>query len=129
MKEAEIFINQIGYKPLDSKNVFVSKAAKGELKEFTVCKKADGQVVFTGALIAAPEDELSGGGIFTGDIPFDFQEHLAGYLSGYKSGQIERKDALPVYPGCLVQVHLIPLFDRVCHIYCERCLYALRLLY
>ena len=36
MKEAEIFINQIGYKPFDSKNVFVSKAAKGELKEDVV---------------------------------------------------------------------------------------------
>jgi len=68
MKESEIFINQIGYKLFDNKNVFVSKSAKGESKEFTVCNKIDGQVVFTGALIAAPDDELSGGGYFSGDF-------------------------------------------------------------
>ena len=54
MNESEIFINQIGYKLSDDKNVFVSKAAKGDSKEFSVCNKADGQVVYTGALIGAP---------------------------------------------------------------------------
>lgn len=68
MKESEIFINQIGYAILDSKNVFVSKAAKGDAKEFSVCNKADGKVLFTGPLIAAAEDEQSGGGYFTGDF-------------------------------------------------------------
>ena len=68
MKESEIFINQIGYRPFDSKNVFVSKAAKGDAKEFSVCQKADGKVVFTASLLAAPDDEQSGGGYFTGDF-------------------------------------------------------------
>lgn len=68
MKESEIFINQIGYKPADKKNVFVSKAAKGRAKEFSICKKADDQTVFTGALLAAPDDELSGGAYYSGDF-------------------------------------------------------------
>ena len=68
MNESEIFINQIGYKLSDDKNVFVSKSAKGDSKEFSVCNKADGQVVYTGALIAAPNDELSGERYFTGDF-------------------------------------------------------------
>ena len=72
MKESEIFINQVGYKPNDSKNVLVSLNAKGEENEFVVYQKnkgkTDDQVVFTGALVAAPEDEQSGGGYFTGDF-------------------------------------------------------------
>ena len=68
MKEAEIFINQIGYRPLDNKNVFVSKNAKGDANEFSLCEKKSGKVVFTGSLIAAPDDEQSGGGYFTGDF-------------------------------------------------------------
>ena len=68
MKESEIFINQIGYRLLDTKNVFVSKEAKGEANEFSVCEKAGGKVVFTAALTAAPDDELSGGGYFAGDF-------------------------------------------------------------
>ena len=68
MKESEIFINQIGYKLLDSKTLFVSKAEKGAAKEFSVCEKTGGKVVFTGSLIAAPDDEESGGGYFTGDF-------------------------------------------------------------
>ena len=68
MKESEIFINQIGYRLLDNKNVFVSKAVVGESSNFEVCEKASGKTVFTGTLIAAPEDEESGGGYFTGDF-------------------------------------------------------------
>ena len=68
MKESEIFINQIGYTRLDSKNVFVSKAVKGAAKEFSVCQKADGSIFFTGPLVEAPEDQQSGGGYFTGDF-------------------------------------------------------------
>ncbi len=71
MKEAEIFINQIGYKRLDNKNVFVSNKARGDAKEFQVYQKNGNdlsQLVFTGSLFAAPEDELSGGGYFTGDF-------------------------------------------------------------
>ncbi len=68
MKESEIFINQIGYRLLDTKNVFVSKTAKGEAGEFSVCQKSDGKSVYTGALLAAPDDEQSGGGYFTGDF-------------------------------------------------------------
>lgn len=68
MKESEIFINQIGYIRLDSKNVFVSKAVKGAAKEFSVCQKADGSIFFTGPLVEAPEDQQSGGGYFTGDF-------------------------------------------------------------
>ena len=68
MKESEIFINQLGYRILDNKNVFVSKTAKGEAEQFSVCEKAGGKVVLTGPLIAAPDDEESGGGYFTGDF-------------------------------------------------------------
>ena len=68
MKESEIFINQLGYRSPDAKNLFVSKAAKGDAKEFSVCQKSDGKVLFTGPLIEAPEDEQSGGGYFTGDF-------------------------------------------------------------
>lgn len=72
MKESEIFINQIGYNPQDRKNVVVSAAEKGDAKEFSVCRKAagkgNGEPVFTGALTAAPEDQQSGGGYFTGDF-------------------------------------------------------------
>ena len=71
MNESEIFINQIGYKPLDNKTVFLSKAAKGNEKQFSVFRKvkdAETQLAFTGILAAAPEDEESGGGFFTGDF-------------------------------------------------------------
>ena len=72
MKESEIFINQIGYNPLDRKNVVVSASDKGDAKEFSVFRKIDGadndKVVFSGALTAAPEDEQSGPGYFTGDF-------------------------------------------------------------
>ena len=71
MKESEIFINQVGYKPSDNKHVFVSKAVKGDAKEFTICRKEENskcQVVFTGTLTEAPDDELSGGGYYTGDF-------------------------------------------------------------
>ena len=68
MKESEIFINQLGYRSPDAKNLFVSKAAKGDAKEFSVCQKSDGKVIFTGPLIEVPEDELSGGGYFSGDF-------------------------------------------------------------
>ena len=68
MKESEIFINQIGYRPADSKTVFVSGAAKGAMSTFEVCEKAGGKAVYSGQLIAAPEDEESGGGYFTGDF-------------------------------------------------------------
>ncbi len=67
MKEPEIFINQLGYRPGDVKTLFVSKEAKGQEKDFSVFQK-EGQLVFTGSLIAAPEDEESGGGYFTGDF-------------------------------------------------------------
>ena len=72
MKESEIFINQIGYQLHDSKTVFISAAEKGEIKEFSVCKKSDkaaaDETVFTGEFLAAPYDEESGGGYFTGDF-------------------------------------------------------------
>ncbi len=68
MKESEIFINQLGYRSPDIKTLLVSKAAKGDAKEFSVCQKADGKAVFSGQLFAAPEDEQSGGGYFTGDF-------------------------------------------------------------
>ena len=68
MKESEIFINQIGYRLHDSKNVFVSKAAKADAGEFAVIDKSSGSTVFTGPLLAAPEDTESGGGYFTGDF-------------------------------------------------------------
>lgn len=68
MKESEIFINQIGYRLHDSKNVFVSKAAKADAGKFAVIDKSSGSTVFTGPLLAAPEDTESGGGYFTGDF-------------------------------------------------------------
>lgn len=68
MKESEIFINQIGYRPLDNKNVFVSKNVIDGPASFEVCEKTSGKSVFTGTLVAAPEDEESGGGYFTGDF-------------------------------------------------------------
>ena len=43
MKESEIFINQVGYRPLDSKNVFVSKAAKAGADSFGVYEKSSGK--------------------------------------------------------------------------------------
>ena len=67
MKESEIFINQIGYRPLDKKTVYVSRAAKGDAKEFSLCR-ADGSTVYSASLTAAAEDELSGGGYFCGDF-------------------------------------------------------------
>ena len=68
MKEAEIFINQIGYRPDDIKTVFVSSAAKGGNEDFEVCEEAGGKAVFSAKLTAAPEDTESGGGYFTGDF-------------------------------------------------------------
>ena len=68
MKESEIFINQVGYLPSDSKIVFVSKAAKGSAEEFSVIEKVSGKKAFTGLLTAAPDDAESGGGYFTGDF-------------------------------------------------------------
>ena len=68
MKESEIFINQKGYRPFDPKTVFVSAGEKGEKKTFELCRKADSQVLFSGILQPAPEDEESGGGYFTGDF-------------------------------------------------------------
>lgn len=68
MKESEIFINQIGYRPFDVKNVFVSKAAKADSTEFSVLEKAGGKSVYTGRLTAAPDDPESGGGYFAGDF-------------------------------------------------------------
>lgn len=68
MKESEIFINQIGYRPFDVKNVFVSKAAKADSTEFSVLEKAGGKAVYTGRLTAAPDDPESGGGYFAGDF-------------------------------------------------------------
>ena len=68
MKESEIFINQVGYLPNDRKNVFVSKAAKGAAENFEICEKKSGKSLFTGTLLAAPNDEQSGGGYFTGDF-------------------------------------------------------------
>ena len=67
MAESEIFINQIGYRPFDSKTVYVSKKTKGDAKEFSLCRK-DGSLVYSGALEALAEDELSGGGYFSGDF-------------------------------------------------------------
>ena len=66
--ETEIFINQIGYRPLDKKTVFVSENQKGAEDSFTLCKCADDSVVFKGALISAPQDSESGGSYFTGDF-------------------------------------------------------------
>ena len=68
MKESEIFINQLGYRPHDKKNLVVSKEAKGEAKEFSVCQKADGKVVFSASLYEAAEDPQSGSGYFTGNF-------------------------------------------------------------
>ena len=85
MKESEIFINQIGYQLLDSKTVFISAAEKGEIKEFSVCKKSDkaaaDEIVFTGELAAAPDDEESGGGYFTGD----FSDYTFEIIKGNKT--------------------------------------------
>ena len=74
MKESEIFINQIGYRPLDNKSFVISAAEKGDEKEFSLFKKSaekagDGdKLVFTASLTPAPEDEESGGKYFTGDF-------------------------------------------------------------
>ncbi len=68
MKESEIFINQVGYLTFDVKKVFVSPSARGNSEEFAIIEKSSGNVVFTGVLIAAPNDSESGGGYFTGDF-------------------------------------------------------------
>ena len=67
MKESEIFINQIGYRPGDRKTVYVSQAAKGDAKEFSLCSK-DGSVLYTASLTSLAEDPLSGSGYFCGDF-------------------------------------------------------------
>ena len=68
MKESEIFINQVGYRISDKKNVFVSEAAKADADTFEVCEKSGEAVVYTGKLLAAPQDSESGGIYFTGDF-------------------------------------------------------------
>ena len=72
--EAEIFINQIGYKPQDKKTVFVSEkeisGASGNsgAGTFVVCDAATGKEVLSGPLVSAPSDEESGGSYYTGDF-------------------------------------------------------------
>ena len=72
--EAEIFINQIGYRPQDKKTVFVSgkeldKAfISNGTTTFAICDAASGKEVFSAALVPAPDDKESGGGYFTGDF-------------------------------------------------------------
>ena len=73
MKESEIFINQIGYRPADNKTVFVSEAMvtgpeSSHDEGFTVCTKAEGKSIFIGKLTAVPEDKMSGDGYYTGDF-------------------------------------------------------------
>ena len=99
MKESEIFINQVGYKPSDQKNVLVSKIAKGDSKEFAVYKKngdAQDQVVFTGALVAAPDDEQSGGGYYTGNFS-SVQENGEYYICVGENRSFDFKIAENVY--------------------------------
>ena len=68
MMEAEIFINQIGYRPQDKKTVFVSgkeldKAfISNGTTTFAICDAASGKEVFSAALVPAPDDKESGGG-------------------------------------------------------------------
>ena len=99
MKESEIFINQVGYKPLDNKNVFVSKNTKGEEKEFSVYRKSgssEDQLVFTGALVSAPDDEQSGGGYFSGNFS-SVQDSGEYYISIGEERSFDFKIAENVY--------------------------------
>lgn len=66
--ETEIFINQIGYRPLDRKTVFVSEKQKGASDTFALCKCDDDSLVYEGPLSPAPQDSESGGCYFTGDF-------------------------------------------------------------
>jgi len=66
--ETEIFINQIGYRPLDIKTVFVSNKQKGKEDFFSICRCSDHSVVFKEALIQASQDSESGDLYFTGDF-------------------------------------------------------------
>lgn len=68
MKEASIFINQIGYRPQDSKIAYVTSDEKGSATQFTVVNQQTGKVVYTGDLCATPEDAAVGEPIFTGDF-------------------------------------------------------------
>ncbi len=68
MKESEIFINQTGYRPSDEKTVLIGKSVKENTEVFEVCSKKDGSVVYSGAIVVAPEDVESGGGYFSGDF-------------------------------------------------------------
>lgn len=68
MKETSIFINQIGYKPQDSKTVYVTGAEKGNAQEFTLVNKTNGEIVFTGTLCETPLDPAVGEQIFKGDF-------------------------------------------------------------
>ena len=66
--EAEIFINQIGYRPSDIKTVFVSEKQKGKEDTFTLCKCSDNSLVFTGQFVKAPLDTESVEQYYTGDF-------------------------------------------------------------
>ncbi len=68
MTESEVFINQVGYRPQDRKNVFVSAEAKSGADDFEICEKSGGKTVFTGRLFPAPQDPDCGGEYFTGDF-------------------------------------------------------------
>jgi len=68
MKEASIFINQIGYLPKDSKIAFVTGAEKGSENQFTLVNHKTGEVVYTGPLLGTPEDATVGEPVFTGDF-------------------------------------------------------------
>ena len=41
MKESEIYINQIGYRPQDTKTVLVGKNVRADGGQFTVYKKSE----------------------------------------------------------------------------------------
>lgn len=68
MKQANIFINQIGYLPNDTKTVFVTGDEKGNDEKFSLVNHQTHEVIFTGSLLPNPEDETVGEPIFTGDF-------------------------------------------------------------
>lgn len=68
MKEAAIFINQIGYLPDNLKFAYVTAECKGNQNEFSVCESSSNKEIFKGQLTATTEDTTVGEPIFIADF-------------------------------------------------------------
>ena len=83
-REAEIYVNQIGYLPDENKYAYISRSDFEEVcgknescgqensstakKEFSVVEKESGKILYTGSLKEKPEDRASGEAYFYADF-------------------------------------------------------------